>query len=296
MNFHYINIYIIAICLCLCSCVNHAGSDGLSVPTDAISLFASDDPDYCPHEINEVLSGDYKKYLEYFEGTDYEIGISSGKDGGLPGGALLSCISGISHVRKASMTKSEINELPSIKSFVDGVEISSQSISQTKASNSIMESFGKVVRFSIFDDNRTKSSESSVWETDMYVPKAIEFSFPKAESEDDLNPLCYYKDFVIRWNKDDNNTNGVLIVIDWTGSMVLGRDINDTHVCRLIQVSDTGEAQLPESFFDGIPDTAYCNMLILRGNVENVKQDRYTYKLVGKTYQQISFILIREIE
>mgnify|MGYP003310172966 CR=1 FL=1 len=168
---------------------------------------ASNNSDYQPHKINEALSGDYKKYLEFFEGTDYEIGISTSKDGALPGGSTISCISGTSQIRKPSLTKSVTDELPPIKSFVDGIEISTQNISR----------------------------------------------------------------------------------------MILGNDIPDTHVCRVVKFPDTGEAQLPETIFDGIPDTAYCDMLILRGNVENIEQDQYTYKLVGKTHQQISFILIREI-
>lgn len=270
--------------------------DILDVSEDVFSLLISKDADYQPHKINEALSGSYQKYLEFFEGTDYEIGISTSKDGALPGGSTISCISGISQIRKPSLTKAAAKELPPIRSFVDGIELSAQNISRTKASSSILNSFGKVVKFSFCNESLTKSSIGSFVEAEMYVPKAIEFLFPHSESEEDLNPLCYYKDFVIRWNKDEDNQNGVLVVVDWTGSMVLGNDISDTHVCRVVQFPDSGEAQLPEKFFDGIPDTAYCDLLILRGNIENIKQGLYTYKLVGKTHQQISFILIREIE
>lgn len=199
-------------------------------------------------------------------------------------------------IRKATLTKTTQNRLPQIRSFVNGIEISQHSISQTKTSNCIMDSLGKVVKFVFYNDSQTKSSGTSTGEADIYVPMAIEFTFPYAESEEDLNPLCYYKDFVIRWNKDENNKNDVLVVVDWTGSMVLGNDISDTHVCRVAKFPDTGEALLPEVFFDGIPDTAYCNLLILRGNIENIEQGSYTYKLVGKTHHQISLILIREIK
>lgn len=292
----YTYICILIGCIFFCSCSKQNSTDILDISEEVFSLLTSNDSDYQPHKINEVLSGNYQKYLEFFEGTDYEIGISTSKDGALPGGSTISCISGISQIRKASLTKAAANELPLIRSFVDGIEISAHNISQTKSSNSILDSFGKVVKFSFCNESLTKSSTSSTGEAEMYVPKAIEFTFPYAESEEDLNPLCYYKDFVIRWNKDEDNKNGVLVVVDWTGSMVLGNDIPDTHVCRVVQFPDTGEAQLPEIIFDGIPDTAYCDMLILRGNIENIEQGQYTYKLVGKTHQQISFILIREIE
>lgn len=295
MRHYYTYFFIFIGCALFFSCSEQNSTDNLDVSEDVFSLLTSNDSDYQPHTIHEAVSGNYQKYLEYFEGTDYEIGISTSKDGALPGGSTISCISGVSQIRKASLTKAAADELPPIKSFVDGIEISTQNISRTKASKSIMDSFGKVVKFSFCNEYQTKSSQNSTGEAEMYVPKAIEFIFPRAESEDDLNPLCYYKNFVIRWNKDENNQNGVLVVVDWTGSMVLGNDIPDTHVCRVVQFPDTGEAQLPETFFDGIPDTAHCDMLILRGNIENIEQGQYTYKLVGKTHQQISFILIREL-
>lgn len=259
------------------------------------TLTVSSNADYLPHKEYQTFNGDYDKYLEFFEGTDYEIGISSSKDGGLPGGSNISCISGVSQIRKAIETKSDIS-LPQIRAFVNELEISQQNIISTRSSNSIMDCFGKVVKFSFCTDSQTRNSDCSTGEADMYVPKAIEFTFPHAESEEDLNPLCYYKNFVIRWNKDEDNKNGILVIVDWTGSMVLGNDIPDTHVCRVANFPDTGEALIPENFFDGIPDTAYCDLMILRGNIENIEQGLYTYKLVGKTHHQISFILIREIE
>jgi len=264
--------------------------------SDVVSLAFSEDSDYKPHTINEALNGDYANYLKFLEGTDYEIGLSTSKDGGLPGGSKISCISGISQVRNANATKATIAELPPIRSFIDGIEISQQNITKTKASNSIQDSFGKVVKFSFSNGLQTKSTENNVGEVDMYVPKGIEFIFPHAETEEDLNPLCYYRDFIIKWNKDENNSNGVLVVVDWNGNMVLGDDIPNTHVCRVATFPDTGEALLPETLFEGIPDTAHCDLMILRGNIENIEQGQYTYKLVGKTHHQISFILIREIK
>ena len=296
MKHYYIFLLILASILLSCSCAKQSDAGNLEDSEEVVSLRTSKNSDYQPHRINEVVSGDYQKYMEYFEGTDYEIGISSSKDGGLPGGSSISCISGISHIRKENSAKASPIELPAMKSFVDGIEISPQSFSQTKASNSIMNCFGKTVKFTFSHNIETKSSDGDTGEAEMYVPAAIEFTFPYAESEEDLNPLCYFKDFIIRWNKDEGNKNGVLVVVDWTGSMVLGNDIPDTHVCRLVKFPDTGEARLSESIFNGIPDTAFCNLMILRGNVENIEQEQYTYKLIGKTHHQISFILIREID
>jgi len=290
------NIVIVIIgVLFAASCVNQEQIETNNLKAEDVSLVLSDNPDYKSHKAIESLKGDYDKYLEYFVGTDYKIGISSSKDGGLPGGSKISCISGTSPKSEVNETKA-VDDLPQIRSFVDGVEIARENILPTKSSSGIIDCFGKVVKFSFNNGSETKSSEDSIGEYDMYVPKAIEFLFPYAEKEEDLNPLCYYKDFEIEWNADENNENGVLVLVDWTGSMVLGEDIPDTHVFRIASFPDTGVAQLPEELFDGIPDTAYCDIMIVRGNIENINFDNYSYKLIGQTYHRISFILVREVE
>ena len=282
--------------VCMVSCIDQEDRGINESSEEIVSLLIGKRPEYHPHKTFDALSGNYDKYLEYFVGTDYEIGVSASKDGGLPGGTAISCISGISQVRQANVTKSTLEALPPIRSFVDGIELSQQSLTQTKASSGVLDCFGKRVKFTIDHSCETKSSDGSVEEVEMYVPEAIEFRFPRAESEDDLNPLCYYKDFVIKWNGDENNENGVLVVVDWTGSMILGNDILDTHVCRVASFPDTGEARLSEEMFEGIPDTAHCDLLILRGNIDNIERGQYTYKMIGKTHHLISFILIREID
>lgn len=288
------SLYTLLGILLIVSCVEQESvENSLETP---ITLKMSENKDYQPHKINEALSGDYGKYLDFFVGTDYQIGISSSVDGGLSGKTKISCISGISQVRKADATKSANHQLPLITSSVDGVEISRENIKTTKSLNGIIDCFGKVVEFSFTNHGETKSSEGNEGVVNMYIPKAIEFLFPYAEKEEDLNPLCYYKDFIVRWNKDEENENGVLILVDWNGSMILGNDIPNTHVCRIASFPDTGEAKLPENMFDGIPDTAHCELIILRGNVDNVEHNEYSYKLVGKTHHLISFILIREIK
>ena len=262
-----------------------------------ISLSISKNKDYQPHIINEAIMGNYGNYLKYFEGTDYEIGISSSKDGLLPRGTSISCISGPSQIKKSSLTRSAEGELPVIRSFVDGLELSRNNLLPTRSSNGITDCFGKTVTFSFKSENApTRSSEGDSGEVDMYVPKAIELLFPYAETKEDLFPLCYYKDFIIRWNEDEKNENGVLVMIDWNGSMILGDDISGAHVCRIAVFPDNGEARLTERLFEGIPDTAKCELLLMRGNVDNIEQENYSYKLVGETHQLFSFILIREIE
>ena len=157
--------------------------------------------------------------------------------------------------------------------------------------------FGKDVVFSYAVQKTAKSQyEESADNTEMYVPQEIVILSPCATAENEINPLCYYEDFILRWNKDEKNTNGVLVLLEWYGGMVLGEDIKNTYVRRIASFPDTGEARLPERLFDGIPDTAYCNLTVLRGNIKIIESENYSYKIIGETHHLISFILIRYLK
>lgn len=290
-------LFYITICSISISCSINDPEQYQISSDGAVTLRYDNNPDYSPHKISEAIMGDYTVYEKYFTGTDYEIGLSSHKDGAISGGRIISCISGISEIQPIK-TKAVDFSLPKLKSFANGIEISEANISsvKTKGRGSLSDMFGTNVTFTFSNSTETKSSEPQAGSADLYIPAEIMFLAPCANSEEDINPLCYYKNFQIKWNKDENNKNGVLVAVEWNGNMVLGDDIENTSVHRTMTFCDTGEAKLPAKLFDGIPDTAICNLIILRGNCNNVVYDNYTYKLVGETHQLISFILIRNIE
>lgn len=291
------HIFFILCVFCLFSCTSENLKTSQNTANEPKTLSISKDVNYLPHKTTDALPGDYDVYLDYLKGTDYEIGISSHRDGALNNGRVISCISGISQVQPLQ-TKGTSKFLPNIVSYIDGIEVSQQSLSAAKTKGTysdLLGSFGKTVTISFGKETATKSSSSESGSTDLYIPQEIEILAPYAASVEDLNPLCYYKDFVLRWNEDKNNDNGVLVLVEWNGGMILGDDIENTYVRRVATFPDTEETVLPERLFDGIPDTAYCELTLLRGNIDNVSDGEYTYKVLGETHQMISFILIREI-
>ena len=48
--------------------------------------------------------------------------------------------------------------------------------------------------------------------------------------------------------------------------------------------------------FEGIPDTAFCEMYLIRGNIENIDIDQIEYQLLAETFDMINFVLIRNIK
>jgi len=293
-NKHYILVSLI----CMISCTDRvADFEKRDHSFEAGTLSFLKDDNYLPHTVDNALPGNYGTFLKYFVPTDYEIGISSRIDEGALTERTISCISGPSEFRSVQ-TRSSDRSLPQIVSFIDGTRVSQESLSQAKTrgiENGLLNAFGKKVTFSFQKGPYTRSSDESLGSTELYIPEEIEILAPSANTEDELNPLCYYKDFILKWNKDENNKNGVLVAVEWYGGMVLGNDIEDTHVRRVVTFPDTGEALLPERLFDGIPDTAICHLTVLRGNVDNVTFNQNTYKVLGETHQTIPFILLREV-
>ena len=73
---------------------------------------------------------------------------------------------------------------------------------------------------------KSKSSILSDTTVTMYVPELVEISSPKVETSKDLMPYCFYKDFVLKWNTDLKNENGLVVVVEWSGMYVTGQKEN----------------------------------------------------------------------
>ena len=87
------------------------------------------------------------------------------------------------------------------------------------------------------------------------MPKIVRISFPEVVSEDNRYPLCYYKDFVVRWNEDSANKDGIVVFVKWSGIMVFGEDYSSSYIYHIVRVPDSGSTVLDETMFEGIPDS-----------------------------------------
>ena len=52
----------------------------------------------------------------------------------------------------------------------------------------------------------------------------IKITKPSTEAVENLLPLCYYDDFKLCWNSDSKNKNGVIVIIEWIGEMVIDNE------------------------------------------------------------------------
>ncbi|MBR0297600.1 MAG: hypothetical protein IJR01_01330 [Bacteroidales bacterium] len=235
------------------------------------------------------VHGNIGKYENFFLDADATIGISSSRYYPLGEETVMAFYDPID----APATKSAVKDDHAYEIQINGRNVFAPS---TKAEdNSITSMFGKNVAFAIPGIiPTTKGGESNG--VTLYAPEIVRISFPSISSEMNRYPLCYYKEFEVRWNADTANANGVIILIKWDGAMVFGEDYPDSYIYHSTCVSDTGIAVLSESMFDGIPDTAFCSMFVLRGDVENMELDDTNLRVLAETHDVLEFVLIRNVE
>lgn len=106
----------------------------------------------------------------------------------------------------------------------------------------------------------------TIVETETVEP--IEFIQPTTD-ECNCIPLCYYEDMQIEWNQDPNNTNGIVIVVEWNGVTMNGQT-GQGEIASVDIVDDTGVAILNNDLFEGIPDEALVNLWLLRANIVEI--------------------------
>ena len=52
---------------------------------------------------------------------------------------------------------------------------------------------------------------------------------------------------------------------------------------------------LDEDMFEGIPDSAFCSLYVLRGDVEMLNSDGVSLNVVAETHDSLNFVLIRNV-
>jgi len=136
----------------------------------------------------------------------------------------------------------------------------------------------------------------------MYVPDLLQITSPNVANPEDLMPYCYYKNFVLGWNADPQNENGLVVVVEWNGRDLYGNEYKEYVRNADIIKNDNGKAVLNNKLFDGIPQGAIVQIQLIRGNIEATaividedgNEEEFTF--VAASQAILPFILVREIE
>lgn len=181
---------------------------------------------------------------------------------------------------------------------IEGQKLNNADFSNDSILNKIW--FGKEVTFKIKERYIMQNGDLGVKEQTkiLYVPEIIQITTPKMETSKDLYPMYFYKDVLLRWNADPNNSNGVMITISWGGSILGQFENTDEHISTTCIVDDNGEILLDKNLFDDIPDYAFVYIKLLRGSYASLNLDNqfdiWSYWLSGETSVSLAIFLRRE--
>jgi hypothetical protein len=136
----------------------------------------------------------------------------------------------------------------------------------------------------------------------MYVPELLHITSPNIENPEDLLPYCYYDNFVLGWNADPQNENGLVVVVEWNGTDLYGNEYKEYVRSADIIKNDNGSCVLNNALFDGIPHGALVNIQLIRGNIdvegkiihEDGSEEYFVF--VAASQAILPIILVREIQ
>lgn len=274
------------------SCSDHEIKETESISSESsYELVSLSENFWNPISEDTKIPDNIGKYEGYFSPTDYITTISSSKRNPLES----ENINVYFYQNDSDMLTKSPDDIPELEIKIDGQCIDEFAILKTKSGHPFQEAaslFGRRVPFMIGSRTKSGASESTI---ELYVPELIQITSPEVKIDSDIFPLCYYDGFVLKWNPDSDNTNGVIVVVEWFGTMVFGEDNLDSYVRHVDLLPDNGEAVLNNHLFDDIPDTALCHLTIIRGDLENLIVDDASHKIIGETHATLPFVLIREI-
>jgi len=216
------------------------------------------------------------------------------------------------HIRTQSAQNTRTNNLSFSINGVDAQSIKSQQGTQglrnMRAGGSPL--FGNTVTFSLSSTNTSdedgagnllRSGNNDNREVIMYVPELVEILSPRVDTERDILPYCFYRNFILEWNADPNNENGLVVAVEWNGGDIFGKRYGEYVINADILPNDNGRAILDNRLFDRIPQGAIANLILIRGNIEVIEDflNEYgveeAYRIVAASQAVLPFIMVREI-
>ena len=221
-------------------------------------------------------------YHDYFKQTDNVLGFSSLKPNSLKQHSI------VKHSRfSVSQKHIELainNEMTSMKN-------ESEIITAQEANNV----YGKTVSFKINSSNGLSASGDAGTEIEMYVPELVEITNPSVTNLNERSPLCDYRDFVLEWNADANNEEGLVVIAEYFGGNAIPDHTEEKHILNTDYIElDNGRTVLDEALFDGMPNLAFVDIILLRGNVTIEEIQGELYKFFAETHVRLPILLVRD--
>ncbi len=223
-------------------------------------------------------------YHDYFEVSDNTMGYSSLKPNPLQEASLVQYTS----LSPLAKQKSNIS--------INGITLNRTASSQKLSANTSNTIFGKTVTFRINAPNAKTGKVANTSEVVMYVPNIVSITNPLVKTGQEQYPLCDSENFVLEWNADPLNKEGLVVMAEYFGFNAIPSDAQNTHVINTDYIElDNGKATLDAALFKGMPNMAIVHIILLRGNVTRKEIEGESYKLFAESHMRLPIILIKNV-
>ena len=118
---------------------------------------------------------------------------------------------------------------------------------------------------------------STVLSEDVYFPRVINASFnTDGKVEDSRVLLVSRDDFVLEWDEDELNANGLLVVVFYR-NLFLDQGLpkpadqnSEGAIQTAILLDELGQAKIPAELFEEIPENGVATLTLVRGDVKSI--------------------------
>ena len=240
----------------------------------------------------EILYNTPNVYNQYFSKSDITIGYSALKPGPLH-----------TYIFSAKSSLQAGINTPLAVATQDGRKVAFGANSRSLMSEKDI--YGSDVIFTLKGDQSTSntngqntfSTTTSGTDVSLYVPELVEITSPAVKTDKEQFPACYYDNFVLTWNADDKNENGLMIFTEYFGDNVIPENVENVHITNIDYImDDSGRAILNTKLFDGMPNLAIVHLILLRGNIAIEEVDGELYKLFAESHVRLPIVIVKDME
>lgn len=197
-------------------------------------------------------------YAKIFQNTDASIEIRSTFYNNIE--KRVNSISGRFVDAETRTFRNDIDEIS-----INNISLKFNNTSKRYTADNVPNLFGEDLKFYLKDKNG-EINQSMYMPDELDVKVALDL-FPYSN----ISSLSKNDDLIVKWNKDNNNSNGLVAYLHWDGSTTDNPGIStklEKEIHRAMKFDDDGTEILPKSFFDGLPVNANFIIYFIRGNID----------------------------
>lgn len=226
---------------------------------------------------NRILDMNVGVYKDYFVKTENTIGFNS-----------LKANAWSNHSVKSNILT---NHMEGTSLLIDGQKSPLKSLAD-KSKAAHPEIFGKTISLRY----RNTKTNSDVTSDEIYIPKKLNVSKPLPTSKDKINVVAYYENFLLEWNADPKNEEGLMVAVIYNGENLYANKNENVQFRNIDHIEhDNGKYVLKNAMFEDIPNLSFIEIVLLRGNIAIDEIDGETFKTYAESHQRIQVLLIKDM-